>query len=291
MVSKVAIAGGTGGLGSFITHALLDRKAFQVTLLTRTGTTETPEKKKLIDDFKAKGAHIAAVNFEDSQSIQHALNGIEVVVSAVTSEATGAQQRILADACKAAGVKVFMPSEFGLDSSDPRNHDIGLVKPKVETADYCKSIGLRTVRVMSGFFIDTFFLPWFGFDAEKGTAVVVGDGNTKFSLTHRKDVGRFVAQIIADQDFHDIVSLSAQELTINEAFAAWEKANGKKLQVTYEDLGAVEKRVLTAADPWVKTIDGLKLAIGKGFGLNTKNVIKPKDFTPITVADYFKSPK
>jgi len=95
--TKFAVAGGTGGLGTFIVKELVAQGASVVVLSRST-------------DAAAAGATVVAVDYADPSSLATALAGIEVVVSMLSSGSGGASlQPALADASKAAGVKLFVP--------------------------------------------------------------------------------------------------------------------------------------------------------------------------------------
>jgi len=74
-----------------------------------------------LDEFKASGAKIAAVDYGSAESLKSALTGADVVISALTHTPSALQaQHLLAEQAKAAGVKLFVPSEFG-DRTDREN--------------------------------------------------------------------------------------------------------------------------------------------------------------------------
>lgn len=59
-------------------------------------------------ELRAKGAQIAVVDYSDPSSVKSALQGVDIVVSALAGGGFGFQT-VLADAGKAAGVKLFVP--------------------------------------------------------------------------------------------------------------------------------------------------------------------------------------
>jgi len=95
--ASFAVAGGAGGLGSLITKELLAQGA-KVVVLSRSASTAVPE-----------GAIVRAVDYTDKDSLVNALSGVEVVVSALNAGGFPSQPA-LADAAKAAGAKLFVPS-------------------------------------------------------------------------------------------------------------------------------------------------------------------------------------
>ncbi|KAJ9652780.1 hypothetical protein H2198_008007, partial [Neophaeococcomyces mojaviensis] len=75
------------------------------------------------------------VNFEDVNSIASALEGIEGVVSNVAGHALLSQKKII-DAAITAGVKRFLPSDFGSDLSVEATKSVPFNMPKVEIHRY-----------------------------------------------------------------------------------------------------------------------------------------------------------
>ena len=279
-MTTVAIAGGTGGLGKLVSEEFLKNipNAFEkVIVLTRSEPKDNPPNQ----------AELRTVDYESVDSLTKALAGVDYVVSCLTTSATGQEQLNLADACKAAGVTAFVPSEFGIDTSIPGNQ-IPVVEPKLNVARHCDNIGLPCIRVMSGCFIDTFFLPWFQVDLQNGKAHVVGDGKQMVSLTHRRDVGRFLVQILRKKPKTSaIVRLSGQDTTINDALQTYERLSKRKLTIDHEPIQACKARIATISG-WDQASAQIKLCLAEGRGIHP-DAIKPEGFTPITVEEYFKT--
>lgn len=280
MQKTVAVAGGTGGLGSMISEELLKSKAFKVIILTRDASK--------CSSSKLKGAEFRTVDYSNEQSIKEQLKGVQVLVSALATGAVGDEQIRLAKGAKSAGVSLFLPSEFGLNTSHPEVAKMEVLAAKIRLAEHCSKIGLKTVRVMSGCFIDTFFLPWFGCDFGKGVVDVVGEGNQVASFTHRSDVARFVCQILTNDIQDPVVLLSGQCSTVNNALKSYENIKNKKLTVKHESIADTEKRIKTASDAWERGLASIKLAIEKGYGYHSKP-LEPKGFKPISIEEYFRS--
>ena len=73
-------------------------------------------------------------------------HNIEVVVSTVAHEALP-HQHLLGDAAKEAGVKLFLPSEFGFSTTGLTEGELGL---KAKFGDYLEEIGLPFTRIFVG---------------------------------------------------------------------------------------------------------------------------------------------
>ncbi|KIK40646.1 hypothetical protein CY34DRAFT_807005 [Suillus luteus UH-Slu-Lm8-n1] len=120
---------------------------------------------------------------------------VDVLISAVTLVFGGVVgQNVLADAAKEAGVKLFVPSEFGIK---PQLAKGGLAFQKTDFAVYAKSIGLPTLRVFNGLFYE--FVPWLTALADTGKFHILNKGETPGSFTAVSDVAGYVAHILTTQ--------------------------------------------------------------------------------------------
>jgi putative NADH-flavin reductase len=119
---------GSGNVGKPIVDELL-AAGFSVTALTRPSSTATfPD-----------GVTVKKVDYESSDSLKEAFAGQDAVVSAIATPAVGGQQ-IIVDAALAAGVKRFIPSEFGINTRIVGGTPIGkILTGKVGTVDYLAS--------------------------------------------------------------------------------------------------------------------------------------------------------
>jgi len=76
-------------------------------------------------------------------SIVAAFKGVDVVISTIGYGAIG-EREVLGKAAKTAGVKLFVPSDFGLPTEDAKNR----------FAEFLKGINLPYVRVITGLWPD-----------------------------------------------------------------------------------------------------------------------------------------
>lgn len=95
-------------------------------------------------------AKAVQVDYSDEESIKHALTGVDVVISTVPVGVLDVQGKIAA-AAKEAGVKLFVPSEFGgITKGDSEN--IRSVKAKVQ--GQLRALGLPYAAFYTGPFPD-----------------------------------------------------------------------------------------------------------------------------------------
>lgn len=151
-IKNVAIIGASGNLGPSILNALLAEGSFTVTVLSRLKSKATfPDSVRVIK-----------TDFSDASLIKD-FAGQDAVISTVGSEAVASQTRYI-DAAIAAGVKRFIPSEFGSDGSDPKALEIApIFAPKLKVLRYLEEKASETfsyTAVITGPFFDwVYFSP------------------------------------------------------------------------------------------------------------------------------------
>jgi len=107
-------------------------------------------------EWVAQGARFAVIDYNDRSTLAAAFEGVDVVISAVRATPDGIDgQKVLADAAKAADVKIFAPSEFGTPST---TLDGGIALKK-QIHDYLQEIGLPYAILYTGPFTDVLFSP------------------------------------------------------------------------------------------------------------------------------------
>lgn len=90
------------------------------------------------------------VDYSDKESVRSALTGIDVVVSTIAQAALGLQEGI-AEAAKEAGVKLFVPSEFGIPTEGSTD---GHFVEKAEIPGQLKAVGMPYALFYTGAFAD-----------------------------------------------------------------------------------------------------------------------------------------
>ncbi|KAL0960118.1 hypothetical protein HGRIS_011760 [Hohenbuehelia grisea] len=175
---------GAGKIGTFVIEALLAQNA-HVVVLTRGVTPKT---------FPT-GAAAEVVDYASRASIAAALtkHGVEVFVSTMGHGGFEAQA-FIAVAAKEAGVRLFVPSEFGMSTVGVTE---GVLAVKDAFAGHLKSIGLPSAR----FFVSPAFMKkeqtgYFGGEAKwltgydvNGKVNIVGSGTKPISFTAEEDIG------------------------------------------------------------------------------------------------------
>ncbi|KAH9980930.1 NAD-P-binding protein, partial [Lactifluus volemus] len=232
---------GAGNTGSFIIHQLLEHKSAgtinNVVVLTRQESKATIE----------GDAKVIPVDYSNKQSVKGALAGVDVVICTIASAALGAQAGI-AQAAKEAGVKLFVPSEFGGITAGATD---GVFGQKASVHDQLKALSLPYALFYTGIYSDFIWIPLLNLDIASGKVSVGGDGNTPIPFTSRTDIARYVCYVLthlpADQLENRAFKLFGDIKSFNEVFKAYEAKSGKKVEVTYIPISELDARI--AANP------------------------------------------
>ncbi|KAH7928781.1 NAD(P)-binding protein [Leucogyrophana mollusca] len=139
-----------------------------------------------------EGAHHAAIDYTDVSALTAAFrkHSVEVVVSTVNHEALDVQPAV-AEAAKKAGVKLFVPSEYGLPSA---GHTEGVLLVKSRFVDSLVAAGLPYARLYVGGFIE--WIPYLFAINETGKFNIIGEGKAPATFTAISDIAGFLAYVL-----------------------------------------------------------------------------------------------
>jgi len=240
--SSVFIAGPTGQLGKPVTEAFLNKK-IQVKILSR---PENKDQRKATDihNFQEKGAIVVEASLDDIESLKTALQGVDVVVSTLSGAGIEPQLNLVR-AAAAAGVKRFVPSEFGCDIEAPlKQFDCAYLKAKDEVRKEVQKTDMEYVWINCGFFYSLFATPVWGIDLENGKAVLGGDGSQKFGCTDVADVARVTADVALHPHAKNrSVIIQGDRITFEQLLQVFEDVTGKKIERKYQSIAELQKRI------------------------------------------------
>jgi uncharacterized protein YbjT (DUF2867 family) len=129
---------GAGSLGKHFVDAFAANKDVSLVVFSRSesaGTKDVPAGTKVVPTDLTSLDSITAA-FKDSK--------VDVVISTLGHAGILAAQTLIADAAKAAGVKLFVPSEWGFVTIGATEGPFGV---KEAAAKHLASIGLPSVRI------------------------------------------------------------------------------------------------------------------------------------------------
>ncbi|KAH8116637.1 NAD-binding protein [Phellopilus nigrolimitatus] len=237
--STVLILGATGNTGSSIVNALLESSSFNVIAAIRPSSASKPT----VEELKSRGVEIRIVDLEHASPDQlaEALRGVETVISTIIYYEIHLQ-RPLIDASKKAGVKRFIPCDWGT-ACVPGVRE--MYDQKLGIRDYVKEKGLGYTFVDVGWWLQV-GLPILdptktAFPAFMDiTKIIYHTGNVKNAVTDLRDIGKFVERIILDPRTQNrYVFCWTEEITQNEVFALAKRISGKDIETVHiseEDL-------------------------------------------------------
>lgn len=208
-IKNVTLVGAAGSLGSVVLAKLQASNLFNIQVLRRTGSSSTysPDVKVLDADFSSV------------ESLTNALKSQDAVVAALGATGVEAQFTLI-DASIAAGVKRFIPSEFGSNLENNLVRKLPVFAQKVKVADYLQEKA-KTTSLTYTFVYNSAFLDWglknnFIFDLSPGAVQSLYDGgDTVFSATNLATVGDGVVGILThpDETKNRVVCIEDTKLT------------------------------------------------------------------------------
>ncbi|KAG8927419.1 hypothetical protein FRC01_007518 [Tulasnella sp. 417] len=262
---NVVVAGGTGHLGKHISKTLLSQvykpsQINRVVILSRDDSSPTAQ------ELKALGAEIYTGPVQADT-----LRGIDVVINAWGFMVPGDIKDALVKAAVDAGVKVYFPSEFGVD---PHTLDVEakIFGSKVAQANYARELGkgaLKVIELYIGVFLGQIgqYAPAIGIDIPNKTVTSVGRGSTTAHVTYtsERDIAYSTVRlaVLAAQDPTSV----ADQVRISGTSTSWSylaellsKEVGTKFEVKELDDAPFKEKIEKEGD----FIAALRYAYGKG---------------------------
>ncbi|KAH7325316.1 hypothetical protein B0J17DRAFT_723085 [Rhizoctonia solani] len=231
-VKRIAVAGASGYVGYPISKVLLETGVFEVLVLVRSSSVDSPR----IQELRSLGAQIHGVSYDDESQLTSILKDTDVVISTLNYSSVGDQVPIM-KACSSCGVKLFFPSEFALELAS--DTDSNASKTKKEVIGIAESLGLPYVRVFNGLFPHWYITnTFFQFYPAENKVLIYGSGEEKNVWTSVEDVARFVAYILQH------LRIEGDRKSFNEFVAIWERKHKMKLDVSYKPISELDDRIL-----------------------------------------------
>ncbi|KAM3454112.1 hypothetical protein NHJ6243_008974 [Beauveria neobassiana] len=240
-IKTVAIIGANGNLGQAVLPSII-KASFEVTVITREESTS------------AFPPNVKVVKTEYTEDrLAKALHGQDAVLCFINSGALHVESLIV-EAAASAGVKWFIPSEFGHNTMDRRVLEaLPLLQGKAKVASQLRAKehqGMQWTGIVTGLFFD-----WglekgaLGFDLVKKTAQIWDDGNTKFLATNVQDIATALVTLLRDVHAREKaknthVHISSFVTTQNETLQQLEKFSNATFTVTHVESGAIKRQAL-----------------------------------------------
>ncbi|KAF2119781.1 hypothetical protein BDV96DRAFT_486581 [Lophiotrema nucula] len=241
-LTNIIIAGATDSVGAPILSALLAEPSFNTTILTRASSSAkfpTGVPVKSVSD---------AYTVEELTSAFEGQDAVVVALSTTPVTKDDLALRII-DAAVAAGVKRFVPSEFGADNLDPRARKlVPVYDSKGRTLEYLQKKAKESNGALTwtsfacGSWLDWALDPaksgnFLGIDVKNKSATLWDSGNNNFTITTSGNTGLAVVRALLkpEETTNKQIFLSDFVTTSNEIIASLEKQTGVKWNITKRD--------------------------------------------------------
>ncbi|KAH6970559.1 hypothetical protein BKA56DRAFT_697029, partial [Ilyonectria sp. MPI-CAGE-AT-0026] len=179
---------GTGGLGALVVQRLLQAGRFNITILSRRQRGDVPH-----------GAKLVVIDYNDQSSLVKALQGQDAIVSALSRDATLLQLPLI-DAGVIAGVKRFVPSEFGGNLQNPNTRQLPNYKNKVRVEEYleekAKTHGITYTYIYNNVFLDWSIENGMLIDLKRHHVPLYDGGERAISLTRMPTAAQAVERVL-----------------------------------------------------------------------------------------------
>ncbi|MCJ1404241.1 hypothetical protein MMC11_007466 [Xylographa trunciseda] len=237
-IKNVIIIGAGGNLGPSILSAFTSDAHFTVSVLARQSSKSTFPPEVTV--------HRISDDYPEAELIA-AFKGQDAVISTITHSASGGQKPII-DAAIKAGVKRFVPSEFGSNTGNANATALlpGLFGEKVEIVNYLKEkegTGLTWSAFVTGAFFDWGMkIGFLGFDLATHKATIFNDGTDKWATSNLAQIGLAVKKAMLVPEKTANMYLYVESFTVSQKIVleSLEKATGEKWDVTTVDAEATK---------------------------------------------------
>ncbi|KAI2483524.1 NmrA multi-domain protein [Pyrenophora tritici-repentis] len=232
---RVAVVGATGEIGRSVMDGLLSNPeqfkynpvSQEVFALVRPASVN----KLILSTFTARGAIVTPTDFGATDSLAIALTGIHIVISCLTL-LQQKEEITLIEASSKAKVHRYVPSFFG--PVCPPRGVMMLRERKEDTLDCIKRLYLPYTVIDVGWLYQLSLpqLPSGRIQtkAEYSLNDFVGDGDVPIALVDIRDIGKYVARIVADpQTLNKMVFAHGETWTQSQIFDTLEEKSGENI--------------------------------------------------------------
>lgn len=244
---NIVIIGASGSIGSVVLEAFLKTPSVTVTILQRASSSRT---------VSSPSARVVTIPDDyPHDSLVAAFANQDAVINCVTTLAVRTQLRIIAAAVEA-GVRRFIPSEYGLNNNNPAARALCPVfREKGEVQDHLRTLEHRMewMSVACGM-----WLKWsaqhefLGMHIAERKFVLWDDGEGLFSTTTEENTALAVVNALTkkwEETANKVVWLSDFAVSQKQLLEAVERATGEKFETESIDSESFirEKQAAAAA--------------------------------------------
>jgi len=259
----ILVVGATGLLGREICRRLVDH-GDPVVALVRPGSPREA-------DLPREGVTIRHGDLRHPETLAAVCTGINAVISTATCTTFRGKgdtlesvdrngQLALVRAAREAGVERFV--YVSLDPGFPESIPFVQFKREVERA--VRASGMKWTILQPVAFMEVHLGPALGWDVEKGTGRILGDGNQQVSYISLHDVAAFAVRALdeAALENRDVPLTGPGLVSANEVAAIFEEATGRKFKIQRMPIGVLRvlRVLILPFNPVLASLMGLGLA-------------------------------
>jgi hypothetical protein len=242
---KVALAGGTGMLGSPIRRALL-AASIPTLLLTR------PDSKTSVEPDS--NLTIKPVDYDDITSLTSLLKSeaVTVVISTLNPQGFSAQSSLITASINSGTVSRFIPSEFGSDTTHPLNASLPVYAGKIAAMKHLQELSSQHPHFSYTLFFNNLFLDWgllhaFILDPLKHEGTIYNGGDVPSSATALRTIAKGVVGVVThlEETANKAVYVHDTVITQNSLIALTESIDGKPWTLTHTDTETLKQQSYT----------------------------------------------
>ncbi|GAA5995254.1 uncharacterized protein JCM10292_005059 [Rhodotorula paludigena] len=256
----LALVGATGLVGSALLRSFLDAVSDSRLSSLRILTT-SPASPKLASAraHPAGRVEIREIHYSDTSSLDAALAGVDVLVSAMGAQSSPegtyeSNKHLLLDAAVRAGVRIYVPSEWGTDHNGANQDAVQSPMFANKQAHHAEAQqrGLQVLAVYNALILEISFSDWLGISTgASSTEWTVPRPEHPVAFTSLRDLGPFTLSAVL-QTWHAPSSSAApipsrlriysDLLTLDKAADLWEEIAGGTVKRNYVDSDGLKKR-------------------------------------------------
>lgn len=234
----------------------LEKSGYQVTVLTRNGT----KPKDLPQSIK-----IQQVDYDSQSSLAQALQGQDALISTVAMSAISKQPQMI-DAAIAAGVKLFIPAEYTVNSRDPQAQAQPMMSSVVAIQKYLATKGdqISWFVVNCGALLEFVLDHPVLLDFDKRSATLWDGGEGAISLSNIPLLARAVSAVLKQPDrvVNHRVKVRGGTVTQNQALEITRQASTGEWTIEQGDSQvAYTSSMASLSDGTAKTQEQLMTAL------------------------------
>ncbi|OGM49635.1 hypothetical protein ABOM_001899 [Aspergillus bombycis] len=252
---RVLLLGATGETGSSILDGLLESNKYEVEILVRASSVG----KKAVMDIQDRGVKVRVADLTASEDeLALVLSGIDILVSAIAAQDQAAQKNLMR-AAKMAGIQRVIPCAYATIA--PPQGVMLFRDEKEEVYNEIKRLALPYTIIDVGFWHQLSFprVPSGRADYAvllQDSTTIHGDGEAPNILSDLRDVGRYVARIIADdRTLNRHVYGWSDILTETEIFGIVEELSGEVIEREYISSQQLEADLKRASAEHAKNLE------------------------------------